>query len=113
MPFINTKTTLSLSQEKKDILTKELSQITKQCLGKGENWIMLGYEDQVDLAFQGSTTDIAYVEVKLYGTPQASACDQMTSQVCDLFEKELNIPTNRIYVSYYPTTQWGWNGGNF
>lgn len=113
MPFINTKTTAPLNKDKKALLTKELSQIAKQCLGKGENWVMVGYEEQVDLSFQGSEENIAYIEVKLYGTPQASACDQMTAQVCDLLEKELGIPSNRIYVSYYPTNQWGWNGGNF
>lgn len=53
MPFINTKTTVSLSKSKKDSLTAEICRITRECLGKGENWVMTGFEDNASLFFQG------------------------------------------------------------
>ena len=28
-------------------------------------------------------------------------------------EKELGIPSNAVYISYWGTENWGWNGGNF
>ena len=74
---------------------------------------MTGFEDQADLVFQGSAEDIAYVEVKAFGEPSAAGADKMTAGVCQLMEKELNIPANRTYVSYWGTDKWGWNGGNF
>ena len=64
MPFINTRTTVALSDAKKETLTAEIGRITSECLGKGENWIMTGYEDNASLFFQGSAADIAYVEVR-------------------------------------------------
>ena len=112
MPFINTKTTASLSNSKKDILTAEISAITRECLGKGENWIMTGYEDNASLSFQGSTTDIAYIEVKTFGTPSPAGASQMTAKLSSLFERELSISPDRIYVAYFPTDKWGWNGNN-
>ena len=30
-----------------------------------------------------------------------------------LLEKELGIPGNAVYISYWGTSNWGWNGGNF
>ncbi len=113
MPFINMKTTEPLDDAKKDILTKELTRITKDCLGKGENWVMTGFEDSVSMSFQGSTENIVYVEVKAYGAPAAGGADKMTAEICALMEKELAIPANRVYVSYWGTNMWGWNGGNF
>lgn len=113
MPFINVKTTAALDSEKKDILNTELSRITRECLGKGENWIMTGFEDRASLVFQGSKEDIAYVEVKAFGEPGAAGADKMTAGVCQLMEKELGIPANRTYVSYWGTDKWGWNGSNF
>ena len=113
MPFINVKTTAAIDDAKKEVLNTELCRITKECLGKGENWIMTGYEDNASLAFQGFTENIAYVEVKAFGAPSAAGADKMTSGVCQLFEKELNIPAGRTYVSYWGTDKWGWNGGNF
>jgi phenylpyruvate tautomerase PptA (4-oxalocrotonate tautomerase family) len=113
MPFIQVKTTKPLSAEIKEFLTKELCSITEDCLGKGANWIMTGYEDGASLSFQGSGDPIAYIEVKCYGKPQASAADAMTAKVCTLMEKELQIPASRVYVSYWGTDMWGWNGNNF
>lgn len=113
MPFINTKTTATLSNARKDALTVEISNITRECLGKGENWVMTGYEDNASLSFQGSTTNIVYVEVKCFGTPSTAGTSQMTARLCALFARELNIPTDRIYVAYFPTDNWGWNGNNF
>ena len=113
MPFINTKTTTTLSNSKKGSLTAEICSITRECLGKGENWVMTGFEDNASLSFQGSTADIAYVEVKSFGTPSPAGTSQMTAKLCALLERELSIPQDRIYVAYYPTDKWGWNGNNF
>ncbi|MCH5260196.1 MAG: hypothetical protein J1F18_10595 [Lachnospiraceae bacterium] len=113
MPFINTKTTAALSDSKKETLTAEICNIASECLGKGESWVMTGYEDNASLSFRGSTADIAYIEVKTFGTPSPAGAGQMTAKLSSLFERELSISPDRIYVSYFPTDKWGWNGNNF
>ena len=113
MPFINTKTTVSLSKSKKDSLTAEICRITRECLGKGENWVMTGFEDNASLFFQGDSAAVAYVEVKNFGTPSAAGTSQMTGKLCHLLSGELSIPADHIYVAYFPTDNWGWNGSNF
>ena len=113
MPFIQVKTTATIDDAKKEVLNAELGRITKESLGKGENWVMTGFEGNASLAFQGSTENIAYVEVKAFGAPSAAGADKMTAGVCQLMEKELGIPANRTYVSYWGTDKWGWSGGNF
>ena len=95
MPFINMKTTATLDIAKKDALSKELCIITRDCLGKGENWVMTGFE------------------VKCYGYPTKPQMNLMTRKVCTLLEEELGIPKKRIYVAYFPTEDWGWNDSNF
>lgn len=92
MPFINMKTTATLDIAKKDALSKELCIITRDCLGKGENWVMTGFEGNASLCFLGSTKDIAYVEVKCYGYPTKPQMNLMTRKVCTLLENELGIP---------------------
>ena len=113
VPFINTKTTVSLSKSKKDSLTAEICRITRECLGKGENWVMTGFEDNASLFFQGDSAAVAYVEVKTFGTPSAAGTSQMTGKLCHLLSGELSIPADHIYVAYFPTDNWGWNGSNF
>ena len=113
MPFINTKTTAALSSAKKESLSTQIINITRECLGKGENWVMTSFEDNASLSFQGSTADIAYIEVKTFGTPSAAGASQMTAKLSALLERELSISSERIYIGYFPTDKWGWNGSNF
>ena len=37
----------------------------------------------------------------------------MTAKVCEILDKELGIPGDAVYVSYFGTSNWGWNGSNF
>lgn len=114
MPFINIKTNTALDQEQRDELAEKMGQISRDCLGKGENWVMTGFEDGTQLHFQGSSVEpAAYVEVKLFGTAGQAACESMTAHICGLLEELLGVPGDRTYVAYFPTDNWGWNGGNF
>ena len=113
MPFINTKTTLPLDVSKKETLSDGLAQIAKDCLGKSENWLMTGFEEKADIYFRKTWTAAAYIEVKLCGHADSAAFSQMTEKICSLYEKELGLPGERLYVSYFPTPDWGWNGKNF
>lgn len=113
MPFIDTKVTMTLSEEKKDILKRELGQAVA-ILNKTETYLMVGFADNYDLYFGGKKLEKgAYVSVSLYGRSTASAYDRMTGAICALYERELGIPGDAIYVTYHPIDDWGWNGGNF
>ena len=35
------------------------------------------------------------------------------SNICEIYEEELGIPGDKIYVEYRATKDWGWNGRNF
>ena len=48
MPFINTKVTVPLSEEKKDILKAEFGKAIS-IIGKPESYLMLGFEDNSSL----------------------------------------------------------------
>lgn len=48
MPMINSKITVSLPQEKRDVLKSELGKAIS-ILGKPESYLMLGFEDNYDL----------------------------------------------------------------
>ena len=52
MPMINSKVTISLPQEKRDILKAEFGKAVA-ILGKPESYLMLGFEDNYDLYFGG------------------------------------------------------------
>ena len=64
--------------------------------------------------FQGNQDGpTAFVEVKVYGGASPDAFTKLTGEICNIYQEELGIPQNRIYVKYEAVENWGWNGSNF
>ncbi len=113
MPFIDSKITLSVSQEKRETLKSELGKALT-LLNKPESFLMVGFEDNYDLYMGGRKLEKgAYVAVSLFGNASKAAYENMTARICQLYEKELGIPGNAVYVTYHGVNDWGWNGQNF
>ena len=113
MPFIDSKITVPVSAEKREILKKELCR-SMAILNKPEAFLMLGFEDNYDLHMGEKKLEKgAYVAVSLFGNSTKAAYEEMTAFICDLFEKELGIPKDAVYVTYHGINDWGWNGTNF
>lgn len=114
MPFINSKVSVELNNEKKEELKAALGQIIKTIPGKSEAWLMAGFEDNCSLYFKGdNSSPSAFIEVKIFGSASSDVYNQMTAKLCDLYNSSLSIPKDRIYVKYEEVKNWGWNGMNF
>ena len=112
MPFIDSKVTVKMSEDKKEQIKAKLGQAIG-LLGKTENFLMVGFEDEYDLYMGGNKLDKgAFVSVKVFGSLQSGACDSMTAKICDILQEELGIPGNAVYVTYQGINDWGWNGSN-
>lgn len=113
MPFIDSKVTVTLPQDKRDQLKKRLGEAIS-LLGKPESYLMLGFEQEYDLYMGGKKLEKgAFVSVSLFGSASSQACEKMTARICSIFEEELGIPGDAIYITYTGLTDWGWNGKNF
>lgn len=113
MPFIDSKITIPVNAEKKEVIKSELGKLIST-LGKPESYLMVGINDNYDLWFAGRKLERgAYVEVSLLGNVNAGASATLSGQICNLFERELGIPGSAIYITYHPVENWGFNGGNF
>jgi hypothetical protein len=113
MPYISTKTSVPVSDEKREAIKKSFGKAIEIFPGKSERWLMLSFEDNAKMYFAGSDSGAAFVEVKLLGRASGAAFDKMTAEICNILSKELSVPQDRIYVKYEECEHWGWNGGNF
>ena len=113
MPFINSKVTVKISEEKKEVIKAKMAEAAK-LIGKPESYLMVGFEEEYCLYFAGEKLEKgAFVSVDLFGSGSADAFDRMTAKICAIYEEELGIPGEHIYVEYRTTKDWGWNGRNF
>lgn len=112
MPFIDSKISLPVSAEKRETIKSRFGKAIS-ILNKTESFLMVGFEDNYDLYLGGNKLERgAYVAVRLFGSASSDACDTMTGEICKIYEEELGIPGQSIYVTYQGIRDWGWNGRN-
>ena len=113
MPFIDSKITGTVSEEKKEAIKTRLGQAIS-ILNKSETYLMVGFEDNYDLFMAGQKLEKgAYVSVSLFGNASSDAYDKMTAKICEILADELAIRGDKVYVTYHGVNDWGWNGSNF
>lgn len=114
MPFIGTKVSVPLSNEKEMKMKERLGQAISVFPGKTEKFLMLEFEDNCHLYFGGSNSaPLAYVEVKILGNSTKEYFSKMSYEICKILEDELDISPENVYIKYEEVTHWGWNSTNF
>ena len=114
MPFINSKVTVKLTKEKEEIIKSRLGKAIELIKGKSESWLMVGFEDNYSLYFKGIKSEkIAFVEVRIFGKADSQSYENLTKAICTIYEEELEIPSDKIYVTYQEVNTWGYDGFNF
>ena len=113
MPFINVKTNQTVSAAQTEQIKTQLGQAITAIPGKSEGWLMVCVEGEKQLFFRGTPEPAAMVAVSIYGSASSNALGTLTSHITGILGDALGIPSDRIYVSYAATDDWGWNGSNF
>ncbi len=113
MPYISTKTNVTISKDKEIALKTAFGKAIEKIPGKTENWLMLDFYDSQRMWLAGDNTPTAMLEVELFGSASDSAYDALTAELTDIVSSELSIEPSRIYIKYEEIDHWGWNGNNF
>ncbi len=114
MPFINVKTNVKLSEEKKQEIGNRLSEVISILPGKSYHYLMTAVEDNVSMMFHRDTVyNIAMVEVKLYGKSTRDAYQKLTEAICDIMHDEAGVDGKFCYVKFSEVEHWGFDGSLF
>ena len=114
MPFISTKTNVTVSKEKEKQLKERLGQAISILPGKSESWLMVAIEGDVPMYFRGDDSQpIAFVDVKTFGGAPRNAYDKMTTELTGIYGDILGVAPDHMYIRYFGSGDWGWNGSNF
>ncbi len=113
MPYISTKTSAKISPEKELVLKQKLGKAISIFPKKDESWLMLSFEDGQRMWFKGNDEPCAMINVQIFGKAEREYYDKMTAEICSIYNSELGIPKDRIYVRYDECFIWGWNDMNF
>ena len=74
MPFINVKVSVPLTEEKRIAVKSALGQ-SIAVMGKSEDYLMVGFEENVPLYFAGEKEEkCAFVDVRVFGVAARFCC---------------------------------------
>ena len=114
MPFIETKTSVKLTEDTENKLKEAYGKDIEIIPGKSENWLMLNFSGDCHMAFRGDNTKpCAMIEVSMLGSASRQTYDKLTAKLCSDVSDILGIPSDRIYIKYSEHTVWGYDGINF
>lgn len=114
MPFINLKTNVNVSKENSLELKTKFGELISILPGKSETWLMVQIDANQDMYFRGTNEPLAILEVKVYGNSlDEEKTNKLTSALTEATHKILKVSSDRIYVSYFLTSTWGFAGENF
>jgi phenylpyruvate tautomerase PptA (4-oxalocrotonate tautomerase family) len=113
MPYVHLRTTEPKSEATQTALVKELTDIIAKDFNKDAGWVMVSCSFDKHIHFQGSADKACYVRVELMGEPNPADTAKASTDICAAVERELGVPQDRVYITYFPTDNWGYNGGNF
>lgn len=113
MPFIHISTNKPVSSSDEDALKQELGKKIELIPRKTEKWLMCRIDGGANLYFGGSSEAAVYIEVKIFGNIDPDAAAKFTAEITQSVSNILAVPSDRIYVSYFSTPAWGFNGNNF
>ena len=114
MPFINSRVSVTMTKAQKTSIKEKLGKAISIIPGKSEQWLMIEFADDCDLYFQGENTQpCAFIEVKVFGGIPEYCLENLTAVISEIYETDLQLAKDHIYIKYEPISEWGWTGQNF
>ncbi len=114
MPLIRMETSVKIEEGQKSELVLALSKIAAEATGKPEMYVMAMISDST-MSMAGKTGPAAFVDVRSIGSINSRVNKTISQNVAALLQKSLNIPGDRVYISFNDVqgANWGWNGSTF
>jgi len=114
MPYINAKLTIKLDNEQKEELQHIFLSLMSDVFNKPTSFVMTNIEDNTELRMGDKKLEKgAYIEIKLFGNTNKSACNVFSKKICESLDKKYDIASESVYITYFPVDLWGWNSQMF
>jgi hypothetical protein len=111
MPLITINTALKLEKNQKDTLKTKLGQLISILPGKEEKGLMVDISDNHSMYLRGEEKkSCAFVEVRIKGTADFNAKQELTKAIFALLEECLGIKNDEAYINFLEFEYWGSRG---
>jgi phenylpyruvate tautomerase len=115
MPTLLVQTSQKVDDSTRKQLLRDASKAVATTLKKPEEYVMVSFKTVDDMMFGGSDEPCAFVHLASIGRIGPDTNPAMSKVICELVEKYLGVPANRVYIQFYdsPAANFGYDGSTF
>ena len=115
MPTLLVQSSKAMDDAARSKLLKEASKAVASVLKKPEAYVMVSYKSVDGMMFGGSEEPCAFVHLASIGRIGPDTNPTMSKTICEILEKHLDIPSNRVYIQFYDSSaaNFGWDKATF
>ncbi|UMM23089.1 hypothetical protein L5515_003977 [Caenorhabditis briggsae] len=101
MPVFSLNVNVSLSDEKKTSLLKDLSDVIGKLLGKPEKYMCIHINTDQAISFAGTTQPAGFAVLKsIGGVGTAKQNNAISDKVYPIITQHVGIPGDRLYIEF-------------
>jgi len=115
MPFLKIETNAEkLNDSQANAFIAAASELVSGLLEKPERYIMVSYQHNPDMMFDGKNNALAYVELKSLGLNEEQTTEY-AAKICNFVKETLDVSPDRIYIEFTNAERhlWGWDNKTF
>ena len=115
MPLVRLTVSENIDSETRKSIMSELSKRLSDITGKPEKYMMILFQCDSLIMFDGTTEGSMFIEIKSIGALDSQKTTRITKEFCTYLSRETGISEERIYMEFrdVAASMWGWNGKTF
>lgn len=113
MPYIDANVSVKLDSERIEKIKSAFGKAISLIPGKSESYLMVKISDGCNLYFKGDSSPAAMCSVSIFGNASEKSCEALTKEICNILEREADIPPTQTYVKFQFIDTWGYNRSLF
>lgn len=110
MPYIGVNVSKTLTQQQKDAIKSGLGERISIIPGKSEAALMVDISDGHTMYLAGEQRELAYLDVKCYGSTEMQYKKAFTEAAFALIEQVVGLTEKDIYLTHTDFANWGTRG---
>ena len=110
MPYVSISSAMPVSDEKKDVIQKEIGKLITMIPGKTIDNCMTKIEGGSSMFMSGKPSKTVFCEVRLRGAAPKESKKQFLGELYQLFINELGA--EKVYTNFLEFDEWG-NDDNY
>ena len=110
MPFVSVNSAMPVSEQKMDVIQKEIGRIIALIPGKTIDNCMTKIEGGSHMFMSGAAAKAIFCEVRVYGEAPKDSKTAVVKELHDLFVDELGA--EKVYINFVESKEWG-SGGSY